>query len=290
MVSNFKQDPSAVGSYLIPIVLLVISLASVTVYAREGDAGVLHAMQNATSGVFAPLKAVSGGISAAENSTDTALGDATADANTLSALRDQNDQLRSTISQLEEYRQEAQRLQDMLNLKTSYSADGVAAHVLSRSSDAWNLVVTIDKGSDDGIRAGLPVMGDSGLVGQVVSTSARTSDVRLLADPQSGVAVMVQSTRVQGILKGSLDGLLYLQDIDDDATVSTGDVIVTSGLGGGYFRGIIVGTVVKVDGAAGTTGRKIVVEPNDSADPLEEVLVVTSMDSDTSSSSNSSSK
>lgn len=280
MANNFKQDVSSIRSYVLLIVLLVVSLICVTGYAREGDGGILHSMQSSVSGIFMPLKMMSGGISAAEDAAGTAASDATADANTLSALKAQNEELRSTIAQLEEYRQQAQRLQSLVGLKDTYALEGVTAHVLSRSSDAWNQVVTLDKGSNDGISNGLFAVGNSGLVGQVITTTAYTCNVRLLADPQSGVAVMVQSTRQGGVLKGSLDGLLYLEGIDDDAVVNAGDVIITSGLGGSYHAGIIVGTVVKVEGSQGSTSRKIVVEPNGSTGPLEEVMVVTAMNPD----------
>ena len=100
--------------------------------------------------------------------------------------------------------------------------------------------------------------------------------------------------RAEGILHGSLIGLLYLEDLDADAEVNVGDVIVTSGLGGSYARGLIIGTVVKVDAQQGDTSRRIVVSPNDSIDTLEDVLVVSSVgasdddDSDSNSSSSSS--
>ncbi|WP_417755167.1 rod shape-determining protein MreC, partial [Senegalimassilia anaerobia] len=124
--------------------------------------------------------------------------------------------------------------------------------------------------------------------------SGSTATVRLLTDPQSGAAAMVQSSRAEGILRGSLIGLLYLEDLDADAEVNVGDVIVTSGLGGSYARGLIIGTVVKVDAQQGDTSRRIVVSPNDSIDTLEDVLVVSSVgasdddDSDSSGSSSSS--
>ena len=137
-------------------------------------------------------------------------------------------------------------------------------------------------------------MGTSGVVGQIVSTSSHTATVRLLTDPQSGAAAMVQSSRAEGILRGSLVGLLYLEDLDADAEVNVGDVVVTSGLGGSYARGLIIGTVVKVDAQQGDTSRRTVVSPNDAISTLEDVLVVSSVgsdadDSDDSSTSSSSS-
>lgn len=264
-------------SSVLVVVLLVVSLACMGMYMREGDEGILHSLQYRFSALAGPAKTASGAISAAEDNTADAMANTGADESTLTGLREQNQQLRETIAQLEEYRQEAQRLQELLKISDLYDADSVTARVLSRSLDPWNLIVTIDKGGNDGVRAGLPVLGPSGLVGQVVAATATTAEVRLLQDPQSGVSVVIQSSRVEGIVRGNLDGVLYLEDVDDDAEVKPGDVVITSGLGGGYFQGIMVGTVSNVEGEVGTASRRIVVDANTQARAFEEVMVVTAM-------------
>lgn len=279
MALNFKTGSGALLSNPLLIILIVVSLVCVGLYGAEGPEGPLHKLQSVVSGVTTPLKMVSGGVEGVENSIAQSVEDATATPETLNALREQNRELRNTVSQLEEYRQEAERLQGLLQVKDLYAAETITTRVLSRAGDPWNLVVTIDKGSQDGVRAGLPVMAPTGLIGQVESTTPLTSDVRLLADPQSGVSVLVQSSRAEGIVRGNLDGLLYLEDVDDDVEVKTGDTVITSGLGGGYFRGILLGTVAKVEGEAGTAGRKIIIEPNADATVLAEVMVVVSMSS-----------
>jgi rod shape-determining protein MreC len=280
MAQNFRKDNPALRSQAIVIVLLAVSLICMIAYAREGENGPMHALQAGTSVASAPLQAASGAIAAVEYRAFTAVDDAQADANTLSELRQQNEELRQTVAQMEEYRQEAERLQQLLDFQDMYSLEGVTCTVLSRSTDSWNNVVTIGKGSAEGVRAGLPVAGPTGLVGQVVSVTPHSAKVRLLQDPQSGVAVMIQSSREEGILKGSFDGLLYLENVSDDAKVEQGDVIVTSGLGGSFYRGIIVGTVVKVEGEAGLASRRIVVEPNEAVGLLQEVMVITAMNSE----------
>ena len=213
----------------------------------------------------------------------------------MTGLREYNSQLEQQYAQMEEYKQEAQRLQKLLDLKDNYQIEGTGARVIGRSSEAWSQTVIINKGTNEGISTGQTVIGTSGVVGQVVSASGSTATVRLLTDPQSGAAAMVQSSRAEGILRGSLVGLLYLEDLDADAEVNVGDVIVTSGLGGRYARGLIIGTVVKVDAQQGDTSRRIVVSPNDSIDTLEDVLVVSSVgasdddDSDSTASGSSTS-
>ena len=274
--------------------LIVASVVMMTVYGREGETGPLHTLQSAVSGAVSPLRIVGGSIESATSTVGDTVDNITADQSTLSGLREYNEQLVQQYSQMEEYKQEAQRLQKLLDLKDTYQIEGTGARVIGRSSEAWSQTVIINKGSDDGVSTGQTVMGTSGVVGQIVSTSSHTATVRLLTDPQSGAAAMVQSSRAEGLLRGSLVGLLYLEDLDADAEVNVGDVIVTSGLGGSYARGLIIGTVVKVDAQQGDTSRRAVVSPNDAISTLEDVLVVSSVgsdadDSDDSSTSSSSS-
>lgn len=262
------------------VVLLVVSLALLTTYAREGENGPLHGVQSAVSGAFAPLSLAGAAAGSGAASVGEGIENATADDGTLSGLRDANAELVEQLAQAEEYRQEAQRLQGLLGMKDSYDIDGVGARVIGRSSTAWDQTVSIDKGSADGIDSGLTVMGASGVVGQVVETTDHTSTVRLLTDPQSGAAALLQSTRAEGVVRGSLEGLLYLENLDADSEVQAGDIVVTSGLGGSYTRGLVIGTVVKVDARQGDATRRVVVSPTGAAEALEEVLVVFSVGSD----------
>ena len=111
----------------------------------------------------------------------------------------------------------------------------------------------------------------------VIEVSPLTCKVRLIDDPQSGVAVYIQGNRAEGVVKGSVDGLLYLEYVDSSVEVNVGDVLVTSGIGGSYLRGMQLGTVSAVRSSAGTSDRTIIVAPLAAADPLEEVTVVTSV-------------
>ena len=259
------------------VVLLAASVVLVTLYAREGADGPLHAVQNAVQDAVAPLRFVGAQAGSGVDALEDAAADATADEGTLSALRESNAELRALVAQTEEYRQEAQRLQGLLDMKDRYDIDGPSARVIGRSATAWNQTITIDAGRADGVEAGMTVMGSTGVVGQIASVSEHSSEVRLLTDPQSGAAALVQSSRAEGIVRGSLEGLLYLQDLDEDAEVAVGDSVVTSGLGGSYVSGLMIGTVVRVDAGSGGSPSTVVVSPNDDAQSLEEVVVVRSI-------------
>ena len=281
MALNFQQSSSGNGRRVILIVCIAVAIALVVIYANESDDGALHDAQGTTSELFSPLTFVGSGIGSGLTDAANAIADLTADEDSITALQEANAELVDLLAQADEYRQEAERLQALLDLRDAYDIEGVAANVIGRSTTAWDQTITIDKGSDDGIDTGLTVMGSSGVVGMVVDVTESTATVRLITDPQSGAAAMVQSSRAEGIVTGSLEGLLYLEDLDADADVEVGDIVVTSGLGGSYVSGLVIGTVVKVESQAGDTSIRAVVSPNEDASTLEEVLVVFNVGSST---------
>ncbi len=266
-------------------ILLVVSLILVVVYSREGDEGPLHSMQAATSAVSSPLTSIGTATGSLAASASTSIQDLTADGQTMSQLKESNATLSQMAVELEEYRQEATRLEQLLGLHDAYGFSSVAGHVTGYSSDSYNRVITIDVGENSGVKAGLPVMGSTGVVGQVISTTAYSSQVRLLNDAQSGVAVMLQSSRAEGILNGSVEGTLYLKGVDESVEVKEGEAVITTGLGGGYFRGLVVGVVSNVEQRQGDATRTISISPNASFSNVSEVLVVLGMSGDAAASS-----
>lgn len=276
---NDKRIPfgGQFNSTMLLVLLLVISLVLVVVYAREGEEGPLHTIQDSTSALSSPLSSIGAASSSLAVSATASLEDLTADGQTMNQLQESNATLSQMVVELEEYRQEANRLESLIGLHDAYGFTSVAARVTGYSSDSYNRIITIDVGSASGVTEGLPVMGTTGVVGQVISVSTYSSQVRLLNDAQSGVAVMLQSSRSEGILSGSVEGVLYLEGVDEGVEVTEGEAVITSGLGGGYFRGLVIGTVSKVEQRQGDATRTIVITPNASFDNISEVLVVLGM-------------
>ncbi len=279
MALNFQTQEPARRSPLVLIACLVVSLVLMTIYARESSEGPLHSVQAAVETAGAPLGFIGATGDALVNDASDAVANASADPDTLTALQEQNEELRAMVAQAEEYRLEAERLQGLLAMKDAYHVEGVSGRVIGRSYDAWNQTITIDVGSSSGVSSGMTVMGAAGVIGQTVEVAPGSSTVRLLSDPRSGAAAIIQSNRAEGIVRGSLDGLIYLENISADVAVSVGDVVLTSGLGGSYVRGLLIGEVVRVDGNPGDATRRIVVAQNTSAKSLEDVTVV--FDADT---------
>lgn len=276
---NDKRIPfgGQFNSTMLLVLLLVISLVLVVVYAREGEEGPLHTIQDSTSALSSPLSSIGAASSSLAASATASLEDLTADGQTMNQLQESNATLSQMVVELEEYRQEANRLESLIGLHDAYGFTSVAARVTGYSSDSYNRIITIDVGSASGVTEGLPVMGTTGVLGQVISVSTYSSQVRLLNDAQSGVAVMLQSSRSEGILSGSVEGVLYLEGVDEGVEVTEGEAVITSGLGGGYFRGLVIGTVSKVEQRQGDATRTIVITPNASFDNISEVLVVLGM-------------
>jgi len=185
-------------------------------------------------------------------------------------------QLAEAQVQLQEQRALAERsrgllatlgLRDRSNLKT------LAAEVIGAGATTDFKTVTIDKGTNDGVRADLAVMAPAGVVGRVVVSSARAAKVQLLVDRNAGAGVLIERSRSQGVAIGAGDGLLRMEYVSEVADVVVGDTVVTSGIDGIYPKGYVVGTVEAVE-KSGNSYKQILVRPAVDFSSVEEVLVV----------------
>lgn len=255
-------------SKIIAIAMIVVSLALIFVWSREGETGNLHSAQNRFADLLRPMTSIS-----STSGTTTSSGNTTDGS---SASSEQIASLTEQVAKGEEYRQEVERLQGLLSLKDEYGFESIGGRVISKTTDSWNVTVTLDRGSNDGVEVGSTVCASYGVVGQVISTTSNTCVVRLLTDPQSGVSCLIQSSRTQCIAKGSLDGLITADNIASDVDVQAGDILITSGLGGSFSKGIIVGTVVRVTQSTTDGTKSITIKQNDNTN-FEEALIVKSV-------------
>jgi len=251
-----------------------------TVYSREGSTGPLHRAKAAVEVVTMPLKTAGSFLSSPFRALGNYLNNSAVDAQTVQDLQNQIERLQAELTRMEEYRQENERLLRLLELEDAYGLDAVGARVISASPDSWHRVITINKGSSAGIEVGMPVMSANGLIGQVESVSLFSSTVRLITDADSGVAVYIQESRAEGILSGSIDGVLYLNYIKLDVQVNPGDRVITSGTGGVYPKGIAVGEVLSVNYSKTDVYQTIVVRTYTRVSSFEEVLVIVGNESE----------
>lgn len=173
-------------------------------------------------------------------------------------LENEVSQLQSQIIQLQENLSEAQILYALLDFaRTNPQHEYVAATVIGREISPFLQYVIIDKGSSHGIRYGMPVVTQQGLVGRVDAVLGNASRIQLITDASSIVNVRLQSAKVEAQIVGSLTGEVSLEMVPQDVSVEAGDVILTSGLGGNYPPNVFVGQVVsmqKLENALFQTG------------------------------------
>lgn len=261
-----------------PFVLCcLISLLLLTFYIREGESGPIHSVRSVVNTVATPVRMVGSVVAAPFHAIGNVVSNMTAPQETLSELREQNEQLTAEVAKLTEAEKTAERLEGLLGLQSTYSLESTAARIVGGSSDAWSQTVTIDKGTIDGLEVGMAVCNSGGAIGQIVEVSASSSTVRLLTDENSGISAMVQRSRAQGILQGQPDGSLLLNYVTADSDVSVGDIVITSGLGGVFPKGLPLGTVTSVNRASNATYYTVTVRAQSLAENNEEVLVITSV-------------
>jgi rod shape-determining protein MreC len=189
-------------------------------------------------------------------------------------LKFEIEQLRLEQVRLSDDAQQARRLQALLGFKEQYIAKTVAAQVIGSSGSEQSRSVYIDKGSSAGVEKDMAVITADGLVGKVLRTFGSSSQVLLINDQSSGVGVIMDKSRLQGVIKGTAAGEVILEKVMTDEQVAPGDLIVTSGGDQIFPKGITVGTVMKVSPGADLF-LNIRVKPSANLSRLEEVLVIT---------------
>ena len=157
------------------------------------------------------------------------------------------------------------------NPESSYKA----ASVIGRDPSPFLHYVIIDRGSNDGIQRGMPVVTAQGLIGRVDAVIADAARVQLITDPASSVNVRLQNSNLQAVLMGSVTGDLSLDLIPQNVFIEEGGVVLTSGLGGGYPADLIIGQIINVRSREADLFQEAFVQPVVDFSRLEIVLVIT---------------
>ena len=197
--------------------------------------------------------------------------------------REQNVELQKQLAQLRleqaaiaEDAVEAHRLRALMEFKQHYITATVAAQVIGTSGSDQSRLLIIDKGAQDGLKPGMPVITPDGVVGKLRDVFASTSQLLLLNDPTSGAGVLLQSTRIRAIVKGSPQGSVVISNLTPDDRIKPGEKVLTSGGDQVFPRGLAVGVVesIKPD-LEHQPYTLITLKPAANLNQLEEVLVVT---------------
>lgn len=189
-------------------------------------------------------------------------------------LRETAEDLKRQISDLKEIKLENDRLRRLLKFQTENSFKTISAQIIGHDISHWSYYVTINKGSKDGIYPEMAVLAGNGLAGKVVDVTEHAANVILLIDSESKASSLVQETRDVGLVEGNGTPLLKMTYIDLHAQLQVGQMVVTSGLGGIYPKGIPIGQIVQISEDQSRFSLSAIVKPLAEFSKLEEVLCV----------------
>ena len=260
------------------LLFVAVSVFCVVFFAARGRFSVPFSSRAATT-VLAPFEEAVSWVGGQFRFVTTTVWDVV-------TVHDQNKMLRNEVVQLreqnlkaEEYAAENVRLRALLGYKqTASQFDLVMGRVIGREAATWTRMIVIDRGTKDGVQSDMAVVTHQGLVGTVVEAGPNSSKVELILDPRSSVGTLVQrpESRVAGIVEGDTSEPMVprMINIPRNADVVEGDVIVTSGFGGIYPKGIIVGRVNRLENDGGGLLKYAVLEPAVDFQKLEDVAVI----------------
>ena len=255
----------------VSMALMALSSNPLAIEFQKGIAFALSPVQGAVSGVAA-------GIGGA---VDTVVQiDALHRRN--EALRAENDRLAAENASLEAARRDNEELSALLQLKSTLHYKTVAAPVIGRDSSEFRRVVTLGRGSSDGIALGDVVIGEGGaLVGRVARVGPDFAQVLLITDTSSTVVGEVTASKATGEVVGQRGGALVMQNVDSTARIQIGDKVITAGISladgirSPYPRGLVVGTVLDVARDPNAVVQTAYLDPLLDLDRVTNVLVIT---------------
>ena len=189
-------------------------------------------------------------------------------------LKQEMDSLRRENSQYKELLTAHERLRSLLQFREVVDKPVVAAQVIGMDPTGWFKSVIIDKGKNAGLKWDMPVVNASGVVGRIVSVSNNYAKVLLIIDQNSALDCLTQRSRDRGMVKGTSGQLCKMDYVAKSSNVAVGDLVITSGIGGVFPKGLPVGKISNVKEGEGKLFQEIEVIPSVDFSKLEEVLVI----------------
>lgn len=229
--------------------------------------------------IVSPVYGFFNGISTSVSGWFTYMGEAGKVHDTNKLLQEEVAALKIKVQSYQGLEEENKRLEKLLEIKNQYSdIESTGAEIIARESSNWFTVFTINKGSKDGVDKNQPVVCGGGLVGHTTDVGAHWAKVVTVIDTAHSVSGMSLRSNDYVQLDGDLTlmggGLCKMTNITENADVIVGDILVTSGIGGVYPKGIVIGTVQEFKNHESGAGNYAVVKPSADFQRINEVLVL----------------
>ncbi len=238
-----KKQPNPISRILLFVILIALALIAIITTVGRKEFGLSHRLAfealGPTQVVFTRATQFVSGIW--HHYLD------------LVGVSEENDRLKQEIKRYvalnAEYREAVAtnvRLNQLLDLAQNFEEPVLTAHVIGRDPSLWFKTMTIDKGISAGVEKGMPVVTVEGVVGQVINVSPQYAKVLLATDPNSAIDAIIQSNRALGIIKGDGQEGYRLDYVLKDKTVAQDDLVITSGMGGVFPKGLLIGKILEV--------------------------------------------
>ena len=230
--------------------------------------------------ILAPIQSAVASVSASISEKLDAFGDKLALERELAETQQELAATSVKTARYDEVVAENERLRALMNNYEKYEQyDPMFARVIGKDTGNWYTNFTVDKGTSSGVEKGMTVMSADGVVGRVVEVGLNYAKVLTIVDGSSGVAVLIERTRDNGVIRGMVDDttgeyllqMNYLIDLND---VRTGDTVLTSGLDGVFPKGLPIGTVTQISRQSSELSQYVVVTPYTDFEHVEEVLLL----------------
>lgn len=192
-------------------------------------------------------------------------------------LEQENQQMQSQLRQVQEVYLQNERLRKLLAFVDDLDRPALPAQVIGEDASNWARTIIIDKGTQAGLRNGLPVVAAQGVVGRIIKIAPASSRVLLVTDASSAVAALIQRTRTRGVARGRGDNL-SIEYALRNADIQVGDLLVTSGMGGVFPKGLPLGLVESVEKDQFGLFQQVKAAPTIDFSLLEEVMVIVGED------------
>ncbi len=265
-----KQTELLGGIFTAIVLILLIFLSNIEINKLSYLETVASAIVNPIQRIGADIKNKIQGNSAYFSNMDNIIAEN-------EQLRSRNSELETELRELEVIKAENSTLQEYMNLSQKYASySTIPAYVINRDVSNFSSTLVLNVGAEDGIKEKMTVIADKGLVGHVISVSDKTCKVQVIIDAASTVSCTISTTQESIICKGTLenDQILRASYIPTGAELIQGDSVYTSGVGGIYPKGIIIGTIKDIITTSNITDRYAIVTPAVDFSKVDTVLII----------------
>ena len=268
---NRNKQTEILGGILTAVILiLLIFLTNIEVNKFSYLETVASSITSPIQRIFTDLKNKIQGNSAYFSDMDAIIAEN-------EELKAKNSELETALRELEIVKAENTQLQEYMGLTEKYASyKTIPAYIINKDVSNFSSTLILNVGQKDGIKENMTVIADKGLVGHVISVANTTCKVQVIIDSASTVSSTISTTNESIICKGTLDNnqILRASYIPTGAELIQGDTVYTSGVGGIYQKGIIIGTIREIITTSNITDRYAIIEPAVDFSKLDTVLII----------------